>query len=70
MAWNNFTDAQIRDKPRDSTSARALTHDLDKSEQIKGEVAECADELSAVNAASKGELDQPPAQAGLADALT
>ncbi len=51
--------------PRD----RALTRVLDQSEQIKGAVAECADELSSVNSALKEELAQKPSQAGLVDAL-
>ena len=55
--------------PNDQADASSLTQALDRSEQIKGAVAECADELSSVNSALKQELGQQPSQAGLSDAL-
>lgn len=55
--------------PRDPVAAHALTRVVDQSEQIKGAVIECADELTSVNAALKEELAQQPSQAGLSDAL-
>lgn len=55
--------------PNDQAEASTLTQALDRSEQIKGAVAECADELSSVNSALKEELGQQPSQAGLSDAL-
>ena len=55
--------------PNAQADASTLTRVLDRSEQIKGAVAECADELSSVNLALNEELALQPSQAGLGDAL-
>lgn len=55
--------------PRDRDAAQELARVLAQSEQIKGAVAECAEELSSVNSALKEELAQQPSQAALGDAL-
>jgi len=52
-----------------AAAANALTRVVDQSEQIKGAVADCAEELSSVNSALKDELAQKPSQAGLGDVL-
>jgi len=52
-----------------TAAANALSRARDQSEQIKGAVAECAEDLSSVNSSLKEELAHQPLQAGLSDAL-
>ena len=51
------------------SKAKSLSHVLDKSERIKDAVEQCAEELSSVNSALKGELSKRPSQAGVESAL-
>jgi len=50
------------------TAPRELSHVISQSEQIKGAVEDCADELAMVNSALKDELALQP-QAGLKEAI-
>ena len=58
----------IKNKPPDLTAPRELTRVISQSEQIKGAVEDCADQLALVNSALKDELALQP-QAGLEDAI-
>ena len=57
-----------KNKPQDVIAPRELTRVISQSEQIKGAVADCADELAVVNSALKDELASQPL-AGLEDAI-
>lgn len=70
--WSNIepmTAPSTSPSDRATGAANALTRVRDQSEQIKGAVAECAEDLSSVNSSLKEELAQQPLQAGLGDAL-
>ncbi len=54
--------------PQDLTTPRELTRVISQSEQIKGAVEDCAEELALVNSALKDELALQP-QAALEEAL-
>jgi len=57
-----------KNMPQPLSAPRELTRVISRSEQIKGEVEGCADELARVNAAFKDELALQP-QASLEEAL-
>ncbi|CAN5279680.1 hypothetical protein BH11PSE10_BH11PSE10_17990 [soil metagenome] len=60
--------ANPKNMPRDLAASRELTRVISQSEQIKGAVEDCADELALVNSALKDELALQP-QAGLEEVL-
>lgn len=54
--------------PQDPAAPRELTRVISKSEEIKGAVEDCADELALINSALKDELALQP-QSGLEEAI-